>query len=103
MSDQELNKCSNCNSLHGGNGDCCGICQDTVILTYQKTVQDQEIELVNLQVEACLRASEFRELAIQLEHANARLDDRSQVITALRTEITKLYDELSTWRDPAAY
>lgn len=28
MSDRELNKCKKCNSLHEGNGECCGICQD---------------------------------------------------------------------------
>ncbi len=33
-----------------------------VIKTYQKIVCDQEIALVNLQVEACLRANEFKEL-----------------------------------------
>ncbi len=33
-----------------------------VINTYQGIVTDQEIELVNLQVEACLRANEFKEL-----------------------------------------
>ncbi len=32
------------------------------IEAYQKIVADQEIQLVNLKVEACLRANEFKEL-----------------------------------------
>ncbi len=67
MSEQELNTCSICNSLHGGNGDSCGICQDSTMLIYQATVQEQEIKLVDLQVKACLRANEFRELQKEYE------------------------------------
>ena len=31
MSERELNKCQKCNTLHEGNGDYCGICQDSTI------------------------------------------------------------------------
>lgn len=31
MSEQELNTCKKCNSKHAGNGDMCGICQDSII------------------------------------------------------------------------
>ena len=94
------------------------------IRQYQAIVMEQEIKLVELQVEACLRANNFKELVIELKYINTRLDDRSQVIAALRTEkddlcnqlnlyqrndkvlrqeIAELYDELNKWRNPTAY
>ena len=66
-----------------------------VIKSYGKIVMDQEIELVDLQVEACLRAGELKELVTELKYINTRLDDRSQVIAALRTENQDLCDRLN--------
>ena len=40
MSEQELNKCKKCNSLHGGNGEYCGICQDKKIAELELYVED---------------------------------------------------------------
>lgn len=40
MSEQELNTCKKCNSLHEGNGDLCGHCQDNLIERLEKIVED---------------------------------------------------------------
>ncbi len=39
MSDRELETCKKCNSLHEGNGDLCGICQDGIIERLEKEVE----------------------------------------------------------------
>ncbi len=41
--------------------------QHLVIETFQKIVFDQEVKLVNLQVEACLRANDYKELQNQVK------------------------------------
>ena len=45
-----------------------------VIKSYQKIVMDQEIQLVTLRVEACLRAGEFKELRTENQDLCDRLN-----------------------------
>ena len=46
----------------------------TAIETYQKAVTDQEIQIVNLQVEACLRANDFKESQKRIEQLEEDLE-----------------------------
>ena len=48
-----------------------------VIAMYQSIVMDQEIQLVNLQVEASLRAGEFKELQTELEWYKSSMEKRN--------------------------
>ncbi len=48
MSERELNKCQKCNTLHEGNGDYCGICQDNTILALQKRIVELELYVEEL-------------------------------------------------------
>jgi len=48
-------------------------CLETIVI-YQSIVMDQEIQLVDLQAEACLRASEFNEMQKILLHATGNDD-----------------------------
>lgn len=68
MSERELNKCTKCNSRHEGNGEICGICQDTTI--------------VNLTFEISFVKTSNEQLQANLTTANETTERLEQILSS---------------------
>ncbi len=65
----------------------------TAITAYQKIVTDQETQLVNLQVEACLRANDFREVQKEKGLLKERIETLERLIAYYRADYSASFNE----------
>jgi len=76
MSDRELCTCKKCNSLHEGNGDFCGICQDGIIERMEKEIESLKLTMQIHAGDICSannEADRFIDMNQDLEDENRRL------------------------------
>ena len=72
-------------------------CREAIAM-YQSIVMDQEIRLVDLQVEACLRANEFTERSRTAGECEERIEVLEDLLQHYKTDYTAAFKEIKRLR-----